>query len=87
MPAQDLEKREPTTALPGADRDRSSMGLRVLVPALATAAQLAPPNRKGRALSVTIGGISVAWVVGVPAGAVIVDYLGWRASFALAAPC
>ncbi|HET6688377.1 MAG TPA: hypothetical protein VFG82_03350, partial [Rubrobacter sp.] len=37
--------------------------------ALATAACMAPPERKGRALSVTIGGISVAWVVGVPLGA------------------
>lgn len=53
--------------------------------ALATAAQLAPPERKGSALSITIGGISVAWVIGVPLGAVIVDYFGWRASFALAA--
>jgi DHA1 family inner membrane transport protein len=53
--------------------------------AVATAAQLAPPEHKGRALSVTIGGISVAWVVGVPSGAVIVDHLGWRASFALTA--
>jgi len=34
--------------------------------ATATAAQLAPPEHKGWALSVTIGGISVAWVVGVP---------------------
>jgi predicted MFS family arabinose efflux permease len=53
--------------------------------AVATAAQLASPEHKGRALSVTIGGISVAWVVGVPSGAVIVDHLGWRASFALTA--
>lgn len=53
--------------------------------ALATAAHMAPPNRKGRALSVTIGGISVAWVVGVPLGAVIADHFGWRMSFALAA--
>ena len=53
--------------------------------ALATAAQLAPPDRRGRALSITIGGVSVAWVVGVPLGAVIVDHFGWRASFALAA--
>jgi MFS transporter, DHA1 family, inner membrane transport protein len=53
--------------------------------AVATAAQLAPPEHKGRALSVTIGGISVAWVVGVPSGALIVDYLGWRTSFALTA--
>lgn len=53
--------------------------------AVATAAQLVPPEHKGRALSVTIGGISVAWVVGVPSGAVMVDHLGWRASFALTA--
>ena len=53
--------------------------------ALATGAQLAPPERKGRALSIVIGGMSVAWVVGIPAGAVIVDYFGWRMSFALAA--
>jgi predicted MFS family arabinose efflux permease len=53
--------------------------------AVATAAQLAPPEHKGRALSVTIGGISVAWVVGVPSGAVIVDHLGWRVSFVLTA--
>jgi MFS transporter, DHA1 family, inner membrane transport protein len=53
--------------------------------ALATATQLVPSDHKGRALSVIIGGISVAWVVGVPAGALIVDQLGWRASFVLAA--
>lgn len=53
--------------------------------AVATAARLAPPGRKGRALSVTIGGISVAWVVGVPSGAVLIDHLGWRVSFALTA--
>src|SRR5918997_3285452 len=52
--------------------------------ALATGAQLAPPERKGRALSIVIGGMSVAWVVGIPAGAVIVDHFGWRMSFALA---
>ena len=53
--------------------------------AVATAAQLVPPEHKGRALSVTIGGISVAWVVGVPSGVLIVDHLGWRVSFALTA--
>ena len=53
--------------------------------AVATAAQLAPPEHKGRALSGTIGGISMAWVVGVPSGAMVVDHLGWRVSFALTA--
>ena len=53
--------------------------------ALATATRLVSPEHKGRALSVVIGGISVAWVVGVPAGSLIVDQLGWRATFVLAA--
>jgi len=53
--------------------------------ALVTTARLTPPDHEGRAHSVTIGGISVPWVVGVPLGAVIVDWFGWRASSALAA--
>jgi predicted MFS family arabinose efflux permease len=76
----------PTFSLLLAARVAAACSAAVCTPvALATAAQLARPDRKGRALSVTIGGISVAWVVGVPAGAVIVDHFGWRASFALAA--
>jgi predicted MFS family arabinose efflux permease len=53
--------------------------------AIATAAQLAPPGQKGRALSIAGGGISAAWLLGVPLGAVLVDYFGWRVSFVLAA--
>jgi len=53
--------------------------------AIGTAAQLTPAGHKGRALSIAVGGISAAWVVGVPLGAVLVDYFGWRASFILAA--
>jgi hypothetical protein len=37
---------------------QGSVNLRILVLALATAARMAPPERKGRALSVIIGGIS-----------------------------
>jgi predicted MFS family arabinose efflux permease len=51
----------------------------------AVAAELAPPGQKGRALSVAIGGLPVAWALGVPLGAVIGDYSGWRASFVLVA--
>jgi DHA1 family inner membrane transport protein len=76
----------PTFSLLLASRVAAATFAAICTPvALATAAQLAPPDRKGRALSITIGGMSVAWVVGVPAGAVIVDHVGWRASFALAA--
>src|SRR5215213_8112560 len=48
-------------------------------------AQLAPAGHKGRALSVAVGGISAAWVVGVPLGAVIVDRFSWQASIIVAA--
>ena len=76
----------PTFSLLLASRVAAAIFAAISTPvALATGAQLAPPDRKGRALSIVIGGMSVAWVVGIPAGAVIVDYFGWRMSFALAA--
>jgi MFS transporter, DHA1 family, inner membrane transport protein len=76
----------PTFSLLLASRFAAACSAAICTPvALATAARLAPPDHKGRALSVVIGGMSVAWVVGVPSGAVIVDHFGWRASFALAA--
>ena len=76
----------PTFSLLLASRVAAAIFAAISTPvALATGAQLAPPDRKGRALSIIIGGMSVAWVVGIPAGAVIVDYFGWRMSFALAA--
>jgi predicted MFS family arabinose efflux permease len=73
----------PGRPVPSAARGNVEPGILVL--ALATAAHMASPERKGRVLSITIGGISVAWVVGVPLGAVIVDYFGWRTSFGVAA--
>jgi predicted MFS family arabinose efflux permease len=76
----------PTFSLLLASRIAAAIFAAISTPvALATGAQLAPPDRKGLALSIVIGGMSVAWVVGIPAGAVIVDYFGWRMSFALAA--
>jgi MFS transporter, DHA1 family, inner membrane transport protein len=76
----------PTFSLLLTSRIASACFAAVCTPvALATATQLVPSDHKGRALSVIIGGISVSWVVGVPAGALIVDQLGWRASFVLAA--
>jgi predicted MFS family arabinose efflux permease len=76
----------PTFSLLLATRAASACCAGICMPvAIATAAQLAPAGRKGRALSVVVGGISTAWVVGVPLGAVLVDRFGWRASFILAA--
>ncbi|MGH8877634.1 MAG: Cmx/CmrA family chloramphenicol efflux MFS transporter [Stackebrandtia sp.] len=46
-----------------------------------TAITLAGPNARGKAMSIVAGGLTVATVAGVPAGAVIGQHLGWRAAF------
>jgi predicted MFS family arabinose efflux permease len=45
------------------------------------AAGLAGPERQGRALSMVIGGLTVAIIAGVPLGVLLGDALGWRATF------
>ncbi|MBB3194352.1 MFS transporter [Roseateles terrae] len=62
-----------------------------MVPALAlpvfwgtaseTAAQLAGPERAGRAVSTVYLGISAAMLLGIPLGTVAADALGWRGAF------
>ncbi|MFI7276445.1 Cmx/CmrA family chloramphenicol efflux MFS transporter [Streptomyces sp. NPDC049879] len=52
-----------------------------LAVAVATATALVPANAKGRALSVLLGGVTLACVAGVPAGALIGNAWGWRAAF------
>lgn len=52
-----------------------------LAVALSTAAALVAPNQKGRALSVLLGGTTVATIAGVPGGAVLGALLGWRSAF------
>lgn len=49
--------------------------------AAATAVSLVPDNARGRAMSVVAGGLTVATVVGLPAGTAIGQHLGWRAAF------
>ncbi|MFE2373953.1 Cmx/CmrA family chloramphenicol efflux MFS transporter [Streptomyces sp. NPDC059398] len=49
--------------------------------ALATAAALVPGQLKARATAVVVGGVTVACVVGVPAGAVLGERWGWRSAF------
>ncbi|NUR96620.1 MAG: MFS transporter, partial [Kribbellaceae bacterium] len=49
--------------------------------ALATATSLVRPDAKGRATSVLLGGTTIACIVGVPAGALLGRYLGWRSAF------
>lgn len=43
------------------------------------------PADAGRATAVIFGGVALASVVGIPAGAVLGDLLGWRTAFAAAA--
>ncbi|MYT29999.1 Cmx/CmrA family chloramphenicol efflux MFS transporter [Streptomyces sp. MspMP-M5] len=52
-----------------------------LAVALATAAAMAPPDAKGRATSILLGGTTLACIAGVPAGAVLGQEWGWRAAF------
>ncbi|TXL86487.1 Cmx/CmrA family chloramphenicol efflux MFS transporter [Streptomyces sp. IB2014 016-6] len=49
--------------------------------ALAAAIAMVEPAARARATSVVVGGVTVACVVGVPAGALLGEHLGWRAAF------
>ncbi|WP_345017934.1 Cmx/CmrA family chloramphenicol efflux MFS transporter [Streptomyces shaanxiensis] len=52
-----------------------------LAVALVTAVDMVEPRAKGRATSVLLGGVTLACVVGVPAGALLGQLWGWRAAF------
>jgi len=45
------------------------------------ATQLAPPQRRGAALALVMAGVPVANLLGIPAGAWLGHWLGWRATF------
>ncbi|WP_171060285.1 Cmx/CmrA family chloramphenicol efflux MFS transporter [Streptomyces montanus] len=47
----------------------------------AVAIAMVPVNARARALAVMIGGLSIANVLGVPAGAFLGEHLGWRSAF------
>ncbi|MFF2731451.1 Cmx/CmrA family chloramphenicol efflux MFS transporter [Streptomyces sp. NPDC058008] len=49
--------------------------------ALVTARDLAGPHQRERATAVVVGGVTVACVVGVPAGAALGELWGWRSAF------
>ncbi|ASO20502.1 DHA1 family chloramphenicol resistance protein-like MFS transporter [Actinoalloteichus hoggarensis] len=52
-----------------------------LAVALVTATGLAGPGAKGRATATLLGGVTLACVVGVPAGALLGQVWGWRSAF------
>ncbi|WP_217199031.1 Cmx/CmrA family chloramphenicol efflux MFS transporter [Streptomyces buecherae] len=49
--------------------------------ALAAAVSLAPAGATGRAVATVAGGLTLATIVGVPAGTLLGQYAGWRAAF------
>lgn len=46
------------------------------------ARRIAPPGQEGRAIAIAMAGIPLALSLGVPAGTLIGQQIGWRASFA-----
>lgn len=53
--------------------------------AAATAAGLAGDGQRGRALSIVLGGLTLATVIGVPVGLLLGVHVGWRATLLLVA--
>jgi DHA1 family chloramphenicol resistance protein-like MFS transporter len=47
----------------------------------ATAVELVPTEARGRAMGAVAGGLTVATVIGLPAGTLVGQHLGWRAAF------
>ncbi len=59
-----------------------AVGAGVVTPVCASiAAGLAPPAERGRALATVFGGLTLAQVLGVPAGAWLGYAVGWQAAF------
>lgn len=82
----------PTQLTLNASRMLAAAGAGLFTPvAAATAAGLSGPERQGRALAAVFFGLTLAQVVGVPAGSFIAYTFGWRSAFmivvALALPC
>ncbi|GAB0106204.1 MFS transporter [Nocardia sp. JMUB6875] len=73
-------------ALVLASRVIAAAGASMYTPnATAVAAALTPPERRGRAISVVIGGLTVATALGVPIGSWIGGAYSWRATLWLVA--
>lgn len=74
----------PTFVLLLASRVVAAFGAAVFTPtAAATASMIAAPGARGRALSVVTGGLTVAFVVGIPLGSLIGTYSSWRMTFVM----
>lgn len=70
------------------------LGLRVVLGAIAAlagpsasimAASLVPPEKRGSAMATVTGGMTIAFLLGIPMGSVVGAFFGWRATFLLSA--
>jgi MFS transporter, DHA1 family, inner membrane transport protein len=67
-----------------ASRVAAAAGAAVFTPtAAAVASSIAPPEARGRALSMVTGGLTVAFVAGIPLGSLIGTYSSWRMTFVM----
>lgn len=67
-----------------ASRIVAACGAAIFTPTAAVvAASLAAPEKRGRALAIVTGGLTIAFAFGIPLGTLIGDYFGWRAAFVL----
>lgn len=57
----------------------------VIPAATAAAVALSPPEQRGRAVALIVGGTTAAFLLGIPLGSVVGDVVGWRGCFAFAA--
>ncbi|WP_407156475.1 MFS transporter [Bradyrhizobium sp. STM 3557] len=53
--------------------------------AIGVAVAIAPPERRGRAVSLVTSGLTIATVIGVPLGTIVGSQIAWRATFVLVA--
>ncbi len=76
----------PSYALLLLSRAVAGIGAGLFSPAaFSAAASLVPPERRGRALGIVIGGLAMGTAAGVPCGLTIADHMSWRTTLWLIA--
>ncbi len=76
----------PTSSILNAARVLAAAGAGLVTPVAASvAAGLSPPDRQARALALVFSGMTLAQVIGVPAGGWIAYTFGWRSAFVVVA--
>lgn len=48
------------------------------------AAEIVPEDQRSKAMAIVLGGVTLAFILGIPMGSVIGDYFGWRGTFGYA---